>query len=79
MRHILIIAICLFFTLHQIPSYWVMSPLEAASNTHRYVFRIKTKSGNTIGNISITAKDVEAAKVKLFKRYPGSTILNVKS
>ncbi len=51
----------------------------AAFKLTRYSFRIKTKSGGTIGNVVIEATDIEAAKVKLNKRYPGCTILSVKS
>ena len=50
---------------------------EAASKLKRFAFRIKTKDGNIVGNVLIEAKDVEAAKVKLMKRYPGCTILNL--
>jgi hypothetical protein len=45
----------------------------------RFAFRIKTKSGGIVGNIVIEAKDVEAAKVKLYKRYPDCQILNVET
>lgn len=41
----------------------------------RFVFKIKTKSGGIVGNIVIEAKDIEAAKVKLRKRYPDCEIL----
>ena len=46
----------------------------AAANK-RFVFKIKTKSGGIVGNIVIEAKDIEAAKVKLRKRYPDCEIL----
>lgn len=46
----------------------------AAANK-RFVFKIKTKSGGIVGNIVIEAKDIEAAKVKLKKRYPDCEIL----
>lgn len=52
-------------------------PAFAASN-QKFIFRVKTKDGGIVGNVLIEAADVEAAKVKLMKRYPGSTILNVK-
>ncbi len=48
----------------------------AASNK-KFAFKIKTKDGGIVGNVLIEASDVEAAKVKLMKRYPGCTILNV--
>jgi len=49
----------------------------ALAANKKFAFRIKTKTGGIVGNILIEAKDVEAAKVKLMKRYPGCTILNV--
>ena len=45
----------------------------AANKT--FVFKIKTKSGGIVGNIVIEAKDIEAVKVKLRKRYPDCEIL----
>ena len=48
-----------------------------ASKLNKYIFRVKTKSGGIVGGILIEAKDVEAAKVKLMKRYPDCMILNV--
>ena len=51
----------------------------AAFKLTRFSFKIRTKSGGTIGNVVIEATDIEAAKVKLNKRYPGCTILSVKS
>ena len=56
----------------------VGQPAFAAAN-QKFIFRVKTKDGGIIGNVLIEAADVEAAKVKLMKRYPGSTILNVKT
>lgn len=53
-------------------------PAFAAAN-QKFIFRVKTKDGGIVGNILIEAADVEAAKFKLMKRYPGSTILNVKT
>lgn len=50
----------------------------AAAN-QKFIFRVKTKDGGIVGNVLIEAPDVEAAKVKLMKRYPGCTILNVKT
>jgi hypothetical protein len=35
----------------------------AAANK-RFVFKIKTKSGDLVGNIVIEAKDIEAAKAR---------------
>ncbi len=55
-----------------------VEPLRAAS-LKTFAFRIKAKGKSVVGNIVIEAKDVEAAKVKLMKRYPGCTILNVET
>jgi hypothetical protein len=35
------------------------------------VFKIRTKKGSIVGNIVIEARDMEEAKYKLQKRYPG--------
>ena len=48
--------------------------VQAAADK-KFVFKIKTKSGGIVGNIVIEAKDIEAAKVKLRKRYPDCEIL----
>lgn len=42
-----------------------------------FAFKIKTKDGGIVGNVVIEASDVEAAKTKLMKRYPGCSILSV--
>jgi hypothetical protein len=52
---------------------------QASVAQKKFVFRIKTKSGNIVGNISIQSKDIEAAKNKLNKRYPNCEILNVET
>ena len=54
----------------------VSRPALAANQ--KFAFKIKTKDGGIVGNVVIEATDVEAAKVKLMKRYPGCTILSVK-
>jgi len=46
-----------------------------ATANKSFVFKIKTKSGGIVGNIVIEAKDIEAAKYKLRKRYPNCEIL----
>ena len=51
------------------------SPVCAANK--KFAFKIKTKDGGIVGNVLIEASDVEAAKVKLMKRYPGCMILSV--
>jgi hypothetical protein len=43
----------------------------------RFTCKIKTKDKSIVGNIVVEATDVEAAKVKLMKRYPGCTVLSV--
>jgi hypothetical protein len=45
----------------------------------KFLFKIKTKDGGIVGNVLIEATDVEAAKTKLQKRYPGCTILKVQT
>ncbi len=40
-----------------------------------FVFKIRTESGSIVSNILIEANDLDAAKAKLMKRYPGCTIL----
>lgn len=54
----------------------VPSLVHAANR--KFVFKIKTKSGGIVGNIVIEAKDMEAAKYKLRKRYPDCEILEAK-
>ena len=49
--------------------------LGLAGEYKKFVFKIKTKSGSIVGNIVIEAKDIEAAKHKLRKRYPDCEIL----
>jgi hypothetical protein len=45
-----------------------------ALGNKKFVFKICTKSGGIIGNIVIAAKDIEEAKYKLRKQYPGCEI-----
>lgn len=45
-----------------------------APTNRTFLFKIKTK-GKSIIRTRIQARDIEAAKVKLFKRYPGCQIL----
>ena len=54
-----------------------MLPLSAAmaGGYKKFVFKIKTKGGSIVGNVVIEAKDMEAAKYKLRKRYPDCEIL----
>jgi hypothetical protein len=49
----------------------------ATRKLHTFRFRIKTKSGSVVNNVTIEAFDVEAAKFKLKKRYPDCVILNL--
>jgi hypothetical protein len=50
---------------------------EAATKLKKFAFKIKTKDGNIVSNVLIEAHDEDAAKVKLFKQYPGCTVLRV--
>ncbi len=52
-----------------------ITPTSALAANKKFVFKIKTKSGGIVGNIVIEAKDIEAAKYKLRKRYPDCEIL----
>lgn len=49
---------------------------EAATKLKQFAFKIKTKDRNIVGNVVIEARDEDAAKVKLMKRYPGCTVLS---
>ncbi len=51
---------------------------EIAARNRAVAFKVKMKDTGIVGNVLIDASDVEAAKVKLMKRYPGCTILSVK-
>jgi len=42
-----------------------------------YIFRIKTKSGGTVGNISARGTSQPDAEQKLRKQYPDCTVLDV--
>jgi hypothetical protein len=53
-------------------------PSGVLAANRKFVFKIKTNSGGIVGNIVIEAKDMEAAKYKLRKRYPGCEILEAK-
>ena len=60
-----------------ISSFLVTTTVNAAQRKlKKFHFRIKTKDGNIVGNVTIEAFDVEAAKCKLKKRYPDCEILN---
>ena len=51
---------------------------SACAANQKFTFKIKTKDGGIVGSVLIEASDVEAAKVKLMKRYPDCRILSVK-
>ena len=55
----------------------LVGTVEAATKTKSFAYKIKTKSGGTVGNVVIQAKDSGAANVKLMKRYPGCSVLSV--
>jgi hypothetical protein len=46
-----------------------------AGEYKKFVFKIKTKGRSVVGNVVIEAKDMEEAKYKLRKRYPGCEIM----
>jgi len=51
--------------------------LAQSGKLRRFQVRIKTKSKSVV-NTTIEARDKYEAVVKINKRYPGSTILNLK-
>ncbi len=53
-------------------------PSLAHARNRKFVFKIKTKMGGIVGKIVIEAKDIEAAKHKLWQRYPACEILEAK-
>jgi hypothetical protein len=56
----------------------VCLPRQVLAANRKFVFKIKTKSGGIVGNITIEAKDAEAAKHKLRQRYPDCETLEMK-
>jgi hypothetical protein len=50
---------------------------SVVSAYRRFAFKIKTKEGSIVSNVLIEAHDEDAAKAKLFKRYPGCQVLRV--
>ena len=51
--------------------------IEAAPKFKSFAYKVKTKSGSTVGNVVIEARDSGAANAKLMKRYPGCSVLSV--
>ena len=51
------------------------SAAAVAGGYKKFVFKIKTKGRSVVGNVVIEAKDMEEAKYKLRKRYPGCEIM----
>lgn len=49
----------------------------APAKWQNFVFRVKTKDGNIVGNITIHARDQFEAQSKLQLKYPGCTILRM--
>ena len=70
LRRAFLILCCLF----PIAPAWAT---ESGARNRVFAFKIKTKDGGIVGNVVFEASDVEAAKAKLMKRYPGCTILSV--
>lgn len=56
----------------------VLSPAVVLAKNKRFIFKVRTKSGSIVGNISISASSLDAAKVKLYERYPGCTVLDAR-
>ncbi len=44
----------------------------------KFVFRIKTKSGSIVDNVLIEARNIDEARFRLQRRYPGCTILSAR-
>ncbi len=53
----------------------ILWPLEA---NRKFIFKIKTKTGEVVVNIAVEAKDSEAAKNKLREQYADCEILEMK-
>jgi len=51
-------------------------PCQAFAANRKFVFKIKTKSGGIVGNVTIEAKDAEAAKHKPLQCCPDCEILD---
>lgn len=47
-----------------------------ACNLNKYGYRIRTRSGVTVDNLTIQARDEGEAQHKLMRMYPGCTIIN---
>ena len=43
-----------------------------------YVFRLKTKTGSTMGNVLQNGSDLRDAERKLLQKHQGATILEVR-
>jgi hypothetical protein len=56
--------------------WFLVAALPFFGTLRRFVFRIRTQSGSIVTNLLIEAKDPDAAKAKLMKRYPGCTVLD---
>ena len=55
----------------------VLPPSIAHAANRKFIFKIKTKGGGIVGNILIEAKNAEAAKYMLRKRYPDCEIMDM--
>lgn len=51
--------------------------VDAGTKNKTFAYKVKTKSGSTVGNVVIQARDSGAANVKLMRRYPGCSVLSV--
>ena len=44
----------------------------------KFVFKIKTATGGIIDNVLIEARNIDEARYRLQKRYPGCTVLSAR-
>ena len=60
-----------FLAIGSAAALFAVGPAVAHAANRKFIFKIKTKSGQITGNILIEAKNAEAAKHILRERYPG--------
>jgi len=47
--------------------------------SQKFIFKIKTTSGGIIDNVLIEARNIDEARYRLQRRYPGCTIMSAHS
>ena len=52
------------------------SSISYAVPQFNYKFKVRTKQGSIVNNITIHAKDIDAAKFKLNRKYKDCQIMN---